>query len=238
MGDRIKNVKTLVSWINEADSAVVLTGAGVSTESGIPDFRSENGIYQKQNAFYVSTLENEYDRFHNFCKTLFGKYDNCKPNKAHRVFSKWEAKGLLDAVITQNIDGLHQQAGSQNVIELHGTMQKASCMDCGKPAQIKDFFERKKCQSCQGKLRPDIVLFGDQLPKEQLNKAFALCQKADLVIVVGTSLEVVPASELPFLSRGRKVLVNKEKLRKERLFDLTLYGSAGDILESVNKEML
>ncbi|QTL98648.1 NAD-dependent protein deacylase [Iocasia frigidifontis] len=224
----------LASWIKGAKSMVVLTGAGISTESGIPDFRSKNGLYQKQNAFYRSILENEYDRFYGFCKDLFGKYGDSQPNAAHEIMAKWEDESYVSAVITQNIDGLHQKAGSRNVLELHGTMNRASCMDCGKPAPARDFYEKIGCQYCGGRLRPDIVLFGDQLPEDILKRSFQYCQEADLVLVIGSSLIVSPACDLPFHSRGKKVLINKDEVDKKNMFDLLLYGSAGDILKDVD----
>lgn len=227
----------LASWIKEADMMVVLTGAGISTESGIPDFRSKNGLYQKQNAFYRSILENEYDRFHGFCKELFGKSEDVQPNAAHEILAKWEDESYVSALITQNIDDLHQKAGSRNVLELHGAMNKASCMDCGRPAPAKDFYGKKPCQHCGGRLRPDIVLFGDQLPEDVLMHSFQYCQEADLILVIGSSLVVRPACDLPFLSKGKKVLINKDEVGKKDMFDLLIYGSAGDILKDVDTFM-
>ncbi|MFW6029726.1 MAG: SIR2 family NAD-dependent protein deacylase [Halanaerobiales bacterium] len=224
---------TLISWINEANSIIVLTGAGISTESGIPDFRSQGGIYQNDNPFFRETLENDYQRFYQFCKEFFLKFNDCQPNQAHKVLAKWEKAGLIDAVITQNVDGLHQKAGSENVIELHGTMETASCMKCRKEADIIDFFEEESCHYCDGLLRPNIVLFGDPLPRQELNRAFDLSEKADLFIVIGSSLEVMPANQLPFLSNAKRVLINKESIQQIDQFDKFLKGSAGEIMNKL-----
>ncbi len=229
-----RKIEKLVSWIKESKSVVILTGAGISTESGIPDFRSQGGLYETINPFHISTLKDDYESFHEFCLSTFLKYNDCHPNQAHQILAKWEDEGLVEAVITQNVDSLHQKGGSTNVIELHGTMVGARCMNCDSPAEIEDFIEKKVCSSCNGRLRPNIVLFGDPLPEDALNRAFTLCTKSDLVIVIGSSMEVMPACDLPFLTSGRKVLVNKDHISKEDRFDLRLHGSASDILGQVD----
>ncbi|MEJ6951982.1 SIR2 family NAD-dependent protein deacylase [Natronospora cellulosivora (SeqCode)] len=230
-----KEIESLAKWIKEANSIVILTGAGASTESGIPDFRSQGGIYESENPLFRKTLENDYQGFYDFCMKFFHQFRDCQPNQVHKLIAKWEKEGLVDVVITQNVDNLHQKAGSKNVIELHGTMETASCITCEESAPIEDFFDKKPCHICDGRLRPNIVLFGDPLPQDELNRAFKLSQEADLYIVIGSSLEVMPANQLPFLSNAKKVLINKESIHQIADFDLFLKGSAGEIMNNLKK---
>lgn len=145
----------------------------------------------------------------------------------------WEKRGLIQTIITQNVDDFHLLAGSKNVYPIHGSINEFRCIKCGKSADRKDFLNDKACSKCKGKLRPGVVLFGESLPERELDIAISEMKRADLVIVIGTSLTVFPVSQLPDLTRGKKVYINKE-ISKASNFDLEFQEPAGELLERVN----
>ncbi len=234
MTDRNK----LKEWIDGSDNIVFFGGAGVSTESGVPDFRSVDGLYNQQydyppetilsHTFYMRKPEEFYRFYHN--KMLF---PDAEPNRAHLALAKLEEEGKLKAVITQNIDGLHQKAGSKNVLELHGSVHRNYCTRCGKFYDFDYMVNSKgvpRC-SCGGIIKPDVVLYEEALDNETMDKAVRYISKADVLIIGGTSLTVYPAAGLVDYYRGRKlVLINKSVTPMDSKADLVISGPIGEIL--------
>ncbi|QOR64613.1 NAD-dependent deacylase [Cytobacillus suaedae] len=231
-------VTTLATWLQQARHTTVLTGAGMSTESNIPDFRSKNGWWKNIDPRTVATtkaLKRDYDLFHEFYSMRIKGLEKCSPHQGHKILATWEGKGLTQAIATQNVDGLHIDAGNETVYELHGSIHKIRCDKCSNTDSMDNFLEKESCHSCGGKLRPGVVLFGETLPEESWNAAISHIRKSDLVIVIGTSLEVYPASELPRMTNGKKVYLNAEIDYHATHFDLTIEGKAGKILKQVDE---
>ena len=210
----------LAEMIREAHSAVVLTGAGVSVPSGIPDFRSPGtGIWEKVNPMEVAHIDafrRDPDRFWSFYSQRFTSLRDKQPNGAHQAVAELERRGLVRGVITQNIDRLHRAAGSERVVEVHGSISWSVCLECGgrfELEQVVEMLERAdgapECPACVSPLKPDVVLFGELLPAEAMAEAHALAAEADLMLCVGSSLEVYPVASLPgvTLSAGGKLAV-------------------------------
>ncbi|MDE7243369.1 MAG: NAD-dependent protein deacylase [Oscillospiraceae bacterium] len=232
-------IKKLRDWAAESSRIVFFGGAGVSTESGIPDFRSTDGLYHMEYAyppetilshtFYVKKPE-EFFRFYRN-KML---YLDAGPNAAHRKLAEWEAEGKLLAVITQNIDGLHQKAGSKKVYELHGSVLRNYCEKCGKfhPVEaIANSTGVPHC-GCGGRIKPDVVLYEEGLDQDIMNRAVSAIRQADMLIIGGTSLSVYPAAGLVHYYRGSKlVVINKTELGAGA--DLTVLGSIGEVLSQI-----
>ncbi len=201
-------VQAVGAFLRSARHAVVLTGAGISTPSGIPDFRSaRTGLWTKDDPMQVASLtafKYRPEVFFNWLRPLAQKMWQAQPNAAHLALAELEKAGLIQATITQNIDGLHQQAGAQKVLELHGSTLTASCRTCRKTYPTEGFRQPfleggiPRCPSCHSILKPDIVLFEENLPIAVWEEARWFCEQADLMLVVGSSLEVVPAAELPY----------------------------------------
>ncbi len=238
-------MKTLIDWIKESKRIVFFGGAGVSTESGLKDFRSVDGLYHEtydyppeeilSHHFFMRHTEEFYDFYRDKLDTR-----KFKPNITHFVLSDLEKKGILSCVITQNIDGFHQDAGSQNVLELHGSIKRNYCMDCGKFYDEKIVFESEgipKC-SCGGIIKPDVVLYEEGLDKSTTTKAIREIAQADLFIVGGTSLNVYPAaSYLGFFQGKHMVLINKDQTSYDHKCDLVLHESLGKVFEQIKKEI-
>lgn len=219
-----------------ARQAVALTGAGVSTPSGIPDFRSPgSGLWEEHGPMEVASLSafrRQPECFFDWIYPLAETLRSARPNPAHRALASMEEAGYLRAVITQNIDGLHQQAGSKTVIELHGGLRTATCIECGTRAPLDDRFdglvssgEVPRCPLCEGVLKPDVTLFGEGLPADVIEAAMGHAERADLMLVVGTSLEVVPASRLPLLTYergGRLLVVNLSPTQVDEIADVVI----------------
>ena len=231
-------VMQLKSWIEESKNIVFFGGAGVSTESGIPDFRSQDGLYHQQydyppeqilsHTFFVRKPE-EFFRFYRN-KMLA---PDARPNRAHLALAELERAGRLKAVITQNIDGLHQAAGSREVLELHGSVLRNHCMRCGKfygMDAILNSVGVPKC-SCGGVIKPDVVLYEEGLDMDTLNRAVNYISRADVLIVGGTSLTVYLAAGLIDYYRGRKlVLINRDATPLDGQADLVIAGKIGEVL--------
>lgn len=231
-------VMQLKSWIEESKNIVFFGGAGVSTESGIPDFRSQDGLYHQQydyppeqilsHTFFVRKPE-EFFRFYRN-KMLA---PDARPNRAHLALAELERAGRLKAVITQNIDGLHQAAGSREVLELHGSVLRNHCMRCGKFYGMEAILNSSgvpKC-SCGGVIKPDVVLYEEGLDMDTLNRAVNYISRADVLIVGGTSLTVYPAAGLIDYYRGRKlVLINRDATPLDGQADLVIAGKIGEVL--------
>lgn len=193
------------------DGIAVFTGAGMSTDSGLPDFRSAKGIWNKMDPMELATesaMRGSYDRFYEFYALRLEQMKEAAPNGGHRILADWETRGLVSCVITQNVDGLHTAAGSKNVFELHGSVEKVRCMDCALAAPFGDFMAKKPCARCGGLLRPGVVLFSESLPEDALDGAWDAAGEAKVFIVLGSSLQVSPANYLPVVAkRAGAVLV-------------------------------
>ena len=230
--------ETLKQWLSESENIVFFGGAGVSTESKIPDFRSTDGLYNQQYAyppetilshtFYMGRPEEFYRFYRN--KMLF---PDAEPNRAHKALAKLEQEGRLRAVITQNIDGLHQKAGSREVLELHGSVLRNYCTKCGKFYGLEAVLESEgvpRC-TCVGIIKPDVVLYEEGLDQHTLQKAVYYISNADVLIIGGTSLTVYPAAGLIDYYGGKKlVLINKSVTPMDSRADLVISGPIGEIL--------
>ena len=235
----------LKEMIDQSDNIVFLGGAGVSTESGIPDFRSADGLYNTKIKYGSSPEEIiSHSYFMKHTKTFYEYYfenmvyPDAKPNIAHFALAKLEEEGKLKAVVTQNIDNLHQLAGSKNVLELHGSVYRNYCMECGKFYPLKEIIDSEdvpKC-SCGGTIKPDVVLYEEPLDNEVWNKAYKAISEADVLIVGGTSLVVYPAASLVSAYRGNKlVLINKGETTYDNLAKLAIHDSIGTVFSEVVK---
>lgn len=216
-------IEAAASLLREARYAVALTGAGVSTPSGIPDFRSpHSGLWVRDDPAVASLLgfRRQPERFFEWIRPLAGLMVQAEPNPAHIALARLEALGILRALITQNIDTLHTRAGSQTVHEVHGHMREATCVECFRIYPTSDFVESfvaegriPRCPACGGMLKPNVILFGEQLPFRVLQAARRAARRADVMLVAGSSLAVAPASELPLTTLahgGRLIVVNYE----------------------------
>ena len=232
------DVKKLQKLIDESENIVFFGGAGVSTESGIKDFRGKNGLY-KENKYNrppeymlsINCLLDEPDLFFKYYKENLNSLD-IKPNVTHNYLAKLEEKGKLKAVVTQNIDGLHQRAGSKNVLEVHGTTYKNYCMKCNKSYPFDYIFKSKgipKCE-CGGIIRPSVTLYGEMLPDDFI-EAERVIKESDLLIVAGSSLTVQPASSLVTLARNKLVIINRSETPYDRYADLVIHKPLKDVFE-------
>ena len=238
MKDKIEEFKKLV---DESNNIVFFGGAGVSTESGIPDFRSKDGLYNQKykyppeeilsHTFFMKKTEKFFEFYREKLNSL--KYE---PNITHKKLAEFEKKGKLKAIITQNIDGLHQKAGSKNVLELHGSVLRNYCMKCGKFYDAEYVFNSNgipKC-TCGGIIKPDIVLYEESLNEEILESAVRVIEKSDLFIVGGTSLTVYPASGLIRYYGGDKlVLINRDKTPYDNIANLVINESLGKVFNNI-----
>ena len=227
--------------ISKSSNIVFFGGAGVSTESGIPDFRSVDGLYSTKYKYPPETMVS-HSFFRNNTEDFFDFYINkmifldAKPNNAHIKLAQLEREGKLKAVITQNIDGLHQQAGSKNVLELHGSVHRNYCMKCGKFYDVNFIVNSRgipKC-SCGGIVKPDVVLYEESLDSDTIEKSVEFIEKADVLIVGGTSLVVYPAAGLINYFNGSKlILINKTSTQMDRKADLVINDSIGKVFEDL-----
>lgn len=242
-----QKTQALATMLAEAKYAVFLGGAGVSTESGIPDFRSKNGLYHRKRGRFsryqpeyllsYDCLKSEPEIFFDYYRTNMDVRD-VKPNAAHISLAKMEQTGRLVGVITQNIDGLHQKAGSINVQEIHGTIWGNHCISCGERYDASYIFESgdlvPRCEKCGKIVRPDVILYGEFLPEAAYHNAINMINAADLLIIGGTSLEVGSAAQLAHMYHGENmVIINKGKTKLEGKADLVFHKSIGEILSGV-----
>ena len=231
----------LKQWISESSRIVFFGGAGMSTESGIPDFRGVDGLYHQQYQYPPETIishsfyRQNPQEFYRFYKNRM-LFPEAEPNRAHLALAKLEAEGKLKAVITQNIDGLHQAAGSKEVLELHGSVHRNYCTRCGKFYSQEDILNMDepdgipRC-SCGGTIKPDVVLYEESLDQEVLSRSVEYITRADMLIVGGTSLTVYPAAGLIDYYRGnRRVLINKTVTPMDSRADLVISGQLGEVL--------
>lgn len=241
-GARENKISQLKDLIEESERIVFLGGAGVSTESGIPDFRSGDGIYNQESglayravdvishSFFMEHPEDFYDFYRR--KLL---YPDAKPNKAHKALVRLEKRGKLSAIITQNIDKLHQDAGSKKTIELHGSVFRNHCMDCGKKFRLDYILNTTgvpHCDRCGGIVRPDITLYEENLEHDKVDAAIKALKKCDLLIIGGTSLTVYPAATFSqFIKHDKVVIINKSSTYLDLSAKLTIHDSIGDVLD-------
>ena len=237
----MKEIETLKQIVKASDNIVFFGGAGVSTESGIPDFRSVDGLYHQKYDYPPETILShtffmrQTEEFFRFYRDKMLALD-AKPNAAHRKLAELEAAGKLKAVITQNIDGLHQAAGSKRVLELHGSVHRNYCMKCGKfhsVYEIKESTGIPRCE-CGGIIKPDVVLYEEGLDNQTLEDAVSFIRKADVLIIGGTSLAVYPAAGLIDYYKGDKlILVNKSATPMDGRADLLVQGAIGEIFSQL-----
>jgi NAD-dependent deacetylase len=236
-------VERLAELLGQSRRAVALTGAGVSVPSGIPDFRTpETGLWAKVDPMevaHISVFERDPERFWSYYRPRFQALGDKEPNRAHEALAELERRGLIEGVITQNIDRLHRAAGSENVIEVHGSIETSSCRECGTSFDldaVDDLFDERGvalCSACGGAVKPDVVLFGEMLPVEAIERAAELAEGADLMLCVGSSLAVHPVAGLPGLTleRGGSVaIVTKGATPYDRDAELKLEGEVDEEL--------
>ena len=237
-----EQLETLKTWINESDNIVFFGGAGVSTESGIPDFRSVDGLYHQQYDYPPETIlshtffKRNTEEFYRFYRAKMLALD-AKPNAAHKKLAEWEQQGKLKAVVTQNIDGLHQAAGSKVVYELHGSVHRNYCQKCGAIYDARYMLESTgipRCEKCGGLIKPDVVLYEEGLDQATINGAVHAISQADVLIIGGTSLTVYPAAGLIDYYNGNKlVLINKSVTPMDNRADLLVQGPIGEIFSQL-----
>ena len=239
----------LARLIRERQPCVVLTGAGVSTESGIPDFRSPSGIWAEFDPMEYATItafRADPVKVWSFYRPRYSMLLDAEPNAAHRAIAELEARGLVQAVITQNIDLLHERAGSRDVIEVHGSIRTCTCPACRRRYELAEVVEligdadAPGCRDCGRVVKPDVVFFGELLPAAEIERAFELARRARLMLVVGSTLEVHPVAGLPLetlAAGGELAIVNKGPTALDDRASLKVEGSAGEILSAVVAEL-
>ena len=235
MNDKVKQLKEIV---DNTDNLVFFGGAGVSTESGIPDFRSTDGLYNMKYKYPPETIVSHTffvrrtEEFYEFYKDKMMALD-AKPNKAHYKLAQWEKEGKCRAVVTQNIDGLHQMAGSKNVLELHGSIHRNYCTKCGKffdASYVKNSEGVPYCDACGGLVKPDVVLYEESLDSKTISDAVYAISHADVLIIGGTSLAVYPAAGMIDYFRGSHlVLINRSSTPRDNQADLVINDSIGEV---------
>lgn len=246
----LQDIRCAAEIIRKSKHTTVLTGAGISTPSGIPDFRStKSGLWERYDPFEVASL-NAFryhpEKFYAWMRPLASKIHYAQPNPAHAGLARLEQAGLIETIITQNIDGLHQKAGSKNVIEVHGTLQSLTCVNCYKQHPARKFMDAylkngdiPHCTDCQGILKPDVVLFGEQLPIRSWLRAREASKKCDLMLVAGSSLEVLPVAGLPMraIENGAHlILINQMETYIDVRADIVFYEDVADIIPILTVE--
>jgi NAD-dependent deacetylase len=234
MADRVPDLAVLVA---ERQPCVVLTGAGISTESGIPDFRSPSGIWAQYNPMEYATISafrRDPAKVWNFYSLRFAAVTTAQPNAGHVALAELEREGIVEAVITQNIDGLHQRAGSREVIEVHGSIRTATCLECGEHLDLDPAV--RECPSCRAILKPDVVMFGELLPAAAIERATELVEHAGLLLVVGTSLEVYPVAALAE-EAAALAIVNLDPTPFDGRAAVRISGAAGETLAALRQRL-
>lgn len=243
-----KEIKKAAEIIRSCHSMIALTGAGISVESGIPDFRSSGGLWEKYDPAIYASIESFMRNPEMVWEMLFDMTElttNAKPNSAHVSLAQLEEKGYLKSIITQNIDNLHQAAGSRNVIEYHGNGSRLQCMKCGESYDISGFDLSTRvppsCEGCGSILKPAIVFFGEMIPHQAMNESELLAREADVVLVVGTSAIVYPAAGIPQLAKYNGATLIEFNLEPTQLTsymtDVFVQGSAGETLPALLKQL-
>jgi NAD-dependent deacetylase len=248
----VQAARRLAELITGAGSVVALTGAGISVPSGIPDFRSpQTGLWSRVDPMqvaHISVFQRDPERFWSFYGRRFDALEHKQPNRAHEVLAALEREGLLDAVITQNIDRLHERAGSREVIEVHGSIASSSCLRCGERFELPEVRARQAraangvplCE-CGAPLKPDVVLFGELLPVAAIARAERLAAGADLLLCIGSSLEVYPVAGLPELtlaSGGRIAIITQGPTQFDRIAAVRMGGDVVEELEALRAALV
>jgi NAD-dependent deacetylase len=238
-------IMSIAHEIKHARRAVAFTGAGISAESGLGTFRGRDGLWSRYDPSEVASIESfkrDPRKFWGFAREIGWIFLTAKPNAAHIALAELEAMKRLDSVITQNVDGLHQRAGSKHVVEIHGNVGRMICIRCSATCATEKIVNRIEyqdvptCDRCGGPLKPDIILFGERLPDRAFNQALKKVRSADLLLAVGTSLEVYPAATLPEMAKkgGAKVVsIDSERTAWDDLCDYKVNGQAGEILPRI-----
>ncbi|WLR51796.1 NAD-dependent deacylase [Bacillus tianshenii] len=232
----------LHKWLDESNYTVVMTGAGMSTESGLPDFRSKEGLWKQKDPMTLANTEamvNNRDEFLEFYTFRINGLIGREPHRGHQLLAKWEEEGLVQSIITQNVDDFHHKAGNKRVAELHGTLRTVRCHTCHTAYPNSYFAQAKYDCDCGGMLRPSVVLFGEMLPMEAIEMAYEEASKAELFIVLGSSLQVSPANSFPAQAKkngAKLVIINMEETAMDQLADEVIHGrKIGDVLAEVEQ---
>ena len=245
--DYAADIERAGELLRAARYAVALTGAGISTPSGIPDFRSPGtGLWERANPMEVASLyafRRRPEAFYAWIRPLAATLMVAEPNAGHRALALLEEDGRLKAIITQNIDDLHQRAGSHEVLEMHGHMRDLTCISCYRVVPVEDVLddflssgEVVRCELCGGVMKPNVVLLGEQLPIEVVNRAMAHVRQADLMLIAGSSLEIVPASHLPLVVHeraGRLIVVNLAPTYVDDVADVVIHADVAEVLPRI-----
>jgi len=246
----VNKIKEAVKAIENSAYTFAFTGAGISVESGIPPFRGENGIWGKYDPKVLELgyfHENPAESWKVIREIFYEYFGKSIPNKAHKVLAELESKKLLQSIITQNIDNLHQEAGSKEVYEFHGNMKKLLCTDCGHYYNVSEINLEKLpplCPACNGLLKPDFIFFGEGIPPEAYQKSMEAAQKAEAVLIIGTTGEVMPAAQIPYIAKQNGALIieinTKTSKFSHSITDIYLEGKAtevmGELLDVLNIE--
>ncbi|MCX7683138.1 MAG: NAD-dependent deacylase [Anaerolineae bacterium] len=242
-----EKIALVVKLLRQTRYQVALTGAGTSTPSGIPDFRSPgSGMWERYDPMEVASIQSfrrDPRVFYNWIRPLASALLTARPNPGHLALAELERQGLLKAIITQNIDTLHQQAGSREVLELHGHLREATCINCYRVVPTRDLLDVflasndvPRCSRCGGVMKPNVILFGEQLPIQVVNAALLHTRQADLMLVIGSSLEVAPASHLPLMvleRNGRLVVINMTPTYVDELADVVIHADLAEVLPRI-----
>ncbi len=241
-----KDIERAVDLIRHSRHMIALTGAGQSTASGIPDFRSPgSGLWEKANPLLVASIwafRLQPQAFYDWIRPMMDLLLHAEPNPAHTALAELESLGYLKTIITQNIDALHQKAGSRHVLEIHGHLREATCIRCYRTYPVDAALEEEvrsgrvpRC-ACGGPLKPNVILFGEQLPIQILNRALAEARRCDLILVSGSSLEVMPAADIPTLAvdhGARAIIVNLQPTAFDRRADVVIHGDVTQVLPAI-----
>lgn len=238
-------INLITDWLKQSHYTVIFTGAGMATESGLPDFRSsDQGLWNEQDPNKIASTEalnNNIDAFIDFYRTRVQAVKDYGPHQGHYVLADWEKQGVIQSIITQNVDGFHQAAGNVQVSELHGTLKKLHCQSCGREYNSEEYVHHYYYCECGGVLRPSIVLFGEALPQQAIETAMKESEKADLFIVLGSSLSVTPANQFPLIAKrngAKLVIVNREPTELDSYADQVIHEQQiGDVLQEWNESI-
>jgi NAD-dependent deacetylase len=244
--DERMSVDRLAELVRGHQPCVVLTGAGISTESGIPDFRSPTGIWRQYDPMEYATIDAflaDPAKVWDFYGKRLATVADVEPNDGHRALADLERRGWVDAVVTQNVDGLHARGGSRTVVEVHGSLSSCSCLECGTTVPFEEALTGlpvPACPACGSVLKPDVVMFGELLPEAAIERAVRLAADAGLLLVVGSSLEVYPVAGLPLETLGaggRLAIVNRGRTQFDERADVCIDGGAGETLTALSERL-
>ncbi|MGM0446518.1 MAG: SIR2 family NAD-dependent protein deacylase [Bacillota bacterium] len=242
------NLDKAVNILKQKKHITVFTGAGISVESGIPPFRGKDGLWEKYDPYFLHInyfLNNPKKSWELNKKLFYSMFSECKPNRAHQVVADLEKKGFVDAVITQNIDNLHQEAGSKNVYEFHGTYKKLVCTECEEKVAFKEEYLKDlppRCDKCDGLLKPDYIFFGEGIPQKAYQASIKESETADVFLVIGTTGEVTPASLIPnFASKNGATIIEVNIERSNftnKITDFFIQGKATAVMDKLYEKLI